>query len=417
MRPTPPKVPRPTPVPLAASPAVERLRRDRERAGADAGAAERVVERFWSKTAARTPLIESYVSADDGADECVVTFLWRSDTAEEVLLFANRMTDERRLADSLMRRVAATDVWHLSYRMRADWRASYSFLVREAGERAPWRRADDQIALRAALDRGLPDPRAREEGPNREGIVQSVASLPAAPAANWTHPRHDTPRGVTTRLDGPDGRPVWVHEPPHPPSTSPLPILVVLDGEIWAGSQDLPTTVDNLVADGLMRPSLVVMPDSGGIEQRWHEMGAGGDAAGWVADLLLPWVRERRAVTEDPDEVVIAGQSLGGLAALRLVLTRPDAARRAISQSASLWQDDLAAELAGAGDVSSLRLRVAVGMQEWVLRQPNADIAARLTHAGATVEHVEYNGGHDYACWRVDLAEGLRSLLPASPEG
>ncbi|MDR0593103.1 MAG: DUF3327 domain-containing protein, partial [Bifidobacteriaceae bacterium] len=46
-----------------------------------------------------------------------MTFLWRDAEAEEVLLFVNRLTDERNLADSLMRRVAGTDVWHLSYLM------------------------------------------------------------------------------------------------------------------------------------------------------------------------------------------------------------------------------------------------------------------------------------------------------------
>jgi enterochelin esterase family protein len=84
----------------------------------------------------------------------------RDSEAEEVPLFANRITDERNLAASLMRRVPGADVWHLSYRMRADWRASYGFATHTPGATWPWADAD-QDAIRDALDRARPDPATR----------------------------------------------------------------------------------------------------------------------------------------------------------------------------------------------------------------------------------------------------------------
>ncbi|WP_159501312.1 enterochelin esterase domain-containing protein [Microbacterium sp. 18062] len=404
----PPKIPRPERAPRTISPLVDRLWRELARhdeLGARAEDTARVVAGFWSSLE-RTPVIESVRGAPD---ERIVTFLWRDAEAEQVLLFVNRLTDERNLSDSLMRRVPGTDVWHLSYRMRADWRASYAFLVRAAGAPAPWTDGLDQVSVRAALDRGLVDPGNPIVSPNRAGVAQSVVALPDAPADAWLRPR-DVARGRVVERAGPDDRTVWVYEPPGVPPL-PLPIVVALDGEAWAGGEGLPTTVDNLLADGRMRPALVVMPDSGGRQRRWREMGDGGAAVSWVADVLLPWVRSRYPASPDAADVVLAGQSLGALTALRLALTRPDAVGAALSQSASLWQDDLTAAMSGR-DLTCVRAYVEVGAQEWVLREPNRAFAARLAGAGARVRFVEYNGGHDHACWRVGIAHGLQSLLP-----
>src|SRR5690606_38223743 len=88
----------------------------------------------------------------------LVTFCWHDSAAEQVLLFANRITDETRLAETLLHRHPGTDLWSLSIVMESDWRASYAFLVQRPGEPAPWRADGDQVRIRAALDRGLPDP-------------------------------------------------------------------------------------------------------------------------------------------------------------------------------------------------------------------------------------------------------------------
>jgi len=128
--------------------------------------------------------------------------------------------------------------------------------------------------------------------------------------------------------------------------------------------------------------------------------------------VLLPWLADRRAVPADPGAVAVAGQSLGGLTALRAGLLRPDRIGNVISHSASLWQDDLAAECAAAAG-SGLRIHLAHGSQEWVLAGPHHDLAARLRAAGLEVDAVEQNGGHDYAWWRGGIADGLRWVWPA----
>lgn len=401
---TPPKVPRPVPAPLTASARIARLAESVEAARAR-DELRASVDEFWDTDGARTPLVEPA----DSADERVVTFLWRDPDAEEVLLFVNRLTDERRLDDSLMRRVPGTDVWHLSYRMGSDWRASYSFLPRYPGQTAPWRDDADQVVIRGALDRGRADPRNPRTNLNRSGVVQSVVEGPDAPAQSWLERRPDVPRGTVGRSEGPGGRMLWTYLPPGNPD-GPLPLLIALDGEVWIGPQDLPATLDNLVHDGRIPPLAAVLVDSGGRERRWADLDEDGRFEDYLAGELLDWARAGLPVTDDRSLTIVAGQSLGGLTALKTVLQHPDRIAAALSQSASLWQQDLAAAIEG-GDLAGVRAYVEVGTQEWVLLQPNRDVAERLRDAGADVRFAPYNGGHDYACWRGGIADGLQSLL------
>ncbi|MCW5954157.1 MAG: DUF3327 domain-containing protein, partial [Propionibacteriaceae bacterium] len=463
---TPPKPPRPRPAPLAVSGALTRLEHELERAGGagtPAGAA--LVREFWDGPGARSPLVEPVAGHPA---ERLVTFLWRDAEAERVLLFVNRITDERDLTASYLRRVAGTDVWHLTYRMASDWRASYSFLP-QYGVRPAWLDSDDQAEIRAALDRGLADPRNPETVRNRSGTVMSVVGLPDAPRQRWVARRASVPRGVVTERSAPGGRRVWVYEPsssvvsasPHladPASPSadaafrsadrtspsvdptspfvdaapssvvpapsvipaqagifgPTPVVIVLDGEVWTSTQDLATTMDNLIHDRAVRPTRVIMLDSGGTQVRWDELGEPREFGRYLARRLLPWARVEYPISGRRRDVVLAGLSLGGLVALRTALEHPSQIGAVLSQSASLWNDDLSASLA-TSDVRGLRAYLEVGGQEWVLAEPNRRFASRLAQAGAGVRFVEYNGGHDYACWRGGIADGLRHLLPPTP--
>jgi len=367
------------------------------------------VEMFWSRIADRLPLVETLSVEEGDSPEVIVTFCWRDEAAapaEQVLLFANRLTDETSLPETLLERMPGTDIWHASFRMGRDWRASYSFLVQPVGGRAPWL-VDGHVALRTALDHGLPDPRNPDTCVNRAGIIQSVASMPDAPAQPWLHPRPGEEHGAVEAVTGPDGREVWLYRPAGsdaPAGSGPLPLVVALDGEVWV--RWLPTILDNLIAAGEIPPVHAVLPSSGGREARWAELGAAGGGAAWVSEALLPWAADR--LSFDRDRVVLAGQSLGGLTALRAGLSRPDVIGAVISHSASLWQDDLA-ELVRPG--IDTRIHLAHGTQEWVLDGPHRDLAARLSAAGVATDVATYNGGHDYACWRGGIAEGIRWAL------
>lgn len=181
----PPKVPRPTPVPRVPGPL------DRQRfSPAEA-------EAFWAGPGAVQPLI-----TDAGDGTSLVTFCYRAE-AEAVLLFANRLTDETDLPATLLTPMPGTDLFHATYRMDSDWRASYSFLVQPTGTEPPWR-VGDQVQIRQVLDQGRPDPRNPISCHNRAGVRQSVVELPRAPEQPWLRGR--SRRSVDSRRATPPRR-------------------------------------------------------------------------------------------------------------------------------------------------------------------------------------------------------------------
>lgn len=396
----PPRIPRPEPVPLAESPAIDGLRRQLSTAQ-DTGA---VVDAFWDVTASRTPLVEP-----TGAGPVIVTFVWRDEHADAVVLHVNRLTDKHNLDASGMRRIAGTDVWHLSYEMDPDWRASYGFIPRAPGADWPWEQGDPR-SIRDALDEAAVDPRNPRVSRNRAGRRRSVVALPEAPVQAWLEFRADLPaRGLVGRHVGPDERALWIYEP-SPAGGGPLPVVILLDAEAWRAEPGIATTFDNLLADGLVSPAYLVMVASGDPERRWQDMDARGPASAWIVERLLPWLRDRLPIGSHPADVIVAGQSLGGFTALRAALEYPNAVGGVLSQSASLWQQDLA-PLVDQVQPAGLSAWIEVGRQEWMLREPNRGLAGQLAAAGARVRLSEYNGGHDYACWRGGIAEGLQFLL------
>ncbi|MBM7820183.1 enterochelin esterase family protein [Cellulosimicrobium cellulans] len=402
LRRTPPKVPRPEPAPRVVGPVVERLE---AALAASPGRRDAVVERFWSEGAGASPVVETA-----GPGEAVATFLVRDGGARAVLLFVNRLTDERNLADSLMARVPGTDVWHLSYRMATTWRASYAVLAHRGDGPAPWD-APDQAALRRALDLvGRPDPRNPRTCRNRAGQVQSVVELPDAPPQPYVERRPGVARGAVTDQAAPGGRRAWVYEPPVPEGTA-TDVVLALDGDAWTGSQDLATTLDNLHHDGAVRPLRAVLLDAGSRERRWGELDGGGGMDAYLAHDLLDWARASLPVRSGRGAVSVAGQSLGALTSLRVLAAHPDRVGAAISQSASLWQGDPSAGLAP-GALAGTRAWVEVGTQEWVLRPEHPAAVGRLRAAGCEVAYREFDGGHDDACWRGGIADALAWAHP-----
>lgn len=430
-RPTPPKLPRPQRAPLATSPTLAAMH---QRLLERPQLASQLQAQLWQQVTS-TPLLEADPTQEG---KYLVTFLWRG-AAQRVLLFVNRLTDEKNLADSYMRRLPGTDTWYLTYRMDGDWRASYCFLLAPTADQAPWLQGS-QVRLRQALDGGLPDPHNPVTCTNRRGFVQSVVSLPLAPAwplGEWpvfsddaagagrlNAGRGDADAGsldagrldVVADLDT-LGRQIWVYTPAPISRAQSYPVLLVLDGEVWLKRHHLHLALAQLMDAGLIAPAYIVFIDSGGTEQRWQELGdSESDFGGYLTGPLLNWLKTHYAISPKPAERVVIGQSLGALTVLRTLVAYPQLIGAGISQSASLWQDVLFNELnaldATQTPLAGTRAWIEVGSQEWILAPLQPKAVHQLRKAGMQVKDMVYNGGHDYACWRINLASALMQLLP-----
>ena len=435
-RPTPPKLPRPQRAPLATSPTLAAVH---QRLLERPQLASQLQAQLWQQVTS-TPLLEADPTQEG---KYLVTFLWRG-AAHSVLLFVNRLTDEKNLADSYMRRLPGTDTWYLTYRMDGDWRASYCFLPAPTAAQAPWLQGS-QVRLRQALDGGLPDPHNPVTCTNRRGFVQSVVSLPLAPAwplGEW--PVFSDDAAGAGRFDGGGlgagrddadagrlnagrldvvvdldtlGRQIWVYTPALIDRAQSWPVLLVLDGEVWLKRHHLHLALAQLMDAGLIAPAYIVFIDSGGTEQRWQELGdSESDFGGYLSGQLLNWLKTHYAISPKPADRVVIGQSLGALTVLRTLVAYPQLIGAGISQSASLWQDVLFNELnaldATQTPLAGTRAWIEVGSQEWILAPLQPKAVHQLRKAGMQVKDMVYNGGHDYACWRINLASALMQLLP-----
>lgn len=433
-RPTPPKLPRPQRALLATSPTLAAMH---QRLLERPQLASQLQAQLWQQVTS-TPLLEADPTQEG---KYLVTFLWRG-AAHSVLLFVNRLTDEKNLADSYMRRLPGTDTWYLTYRMDGDWRASYCFLPAPTAAQAPWLQGS-QVRLRQALDGGLPDPHNPVTCTNRRGFVQSVVSLPLAPAwplGQW--PVFSDDAAGAGRFDGGGlgagrgdadagsldagrldvvadldtlGRQIWVYTPALIDRAQSWPVLLVLDGEVWLKRHHLHLALAQLMDAGLIAPAYIVFIDSGGTEQRWQELGE-SDFGCYLTGPLLNWLKTHYAISPKPAERVVIGQSLGALTVLRTLVAYPQLIGAGISQSASLWQEVLFNELnaldATAMPLAGTRAWIEVGSQEWILAPLQPKAVSQLRQAGMQVKDMVYNGGHDYACWRINLASALMHLLP-----
>lgn len=411
----PPRVPRPAPVPRAVSPRMARLARDAARRGGEAARG------FWDEVGpAGSPLIED----DPAGGGVIATFLWRGAPGTPgVLAAVNKLFDRDDPAASLMRRVDGTDVWWLSYRLPADWRGSYHLHPGPPG--AGGGDGPAELAARLLAVPGVPDPRNPAVLPQDRGAGKSVAAMPAAPpdphlarapgAAAGSVEEHSVPCAL------PGGaRRVWVHTPPGPAPAGGHPVLVLLDGDIWARTLPVFPALDALAAAGTVPPMVTLAVDSPGPAARAAELACHAPFARFLAEELLPWASARRALSADPARTILAGQSLGGLAAGYAAHRAPERFGRVLLQSPSLWwrgdgpgAPGAGAGLAGvyaAGPRLPLRLCLQVGSDEWVNLAPARRFRDAVRAHGYPLAYREFSGGHDRACWRVEMARGLAEL-------
>lgn len=115
------------------------------------------------------------------------------------------------------------------------------------------------------------------------------------------------------------------------------------DAPSFAGGWHAHRAVERLAKNVV--PPVVIGLDHG-YEHRIHELSPfrmrnqDGSLEGllhWISSWLLPKLRREHALSADPRKVVIAGSSMGGLAALYAALRMPDVFGGAIAMSPSLF--------------------------------------------------------------------------------
>ena len=106
-------------------------------------------------------------------------------------------------------------------------------------------------------------------------------------------------------------RQIWIYTPPgYAPTAGPYPLVVLLDGAAYVSNRfgNAPTTLDNLINDGRIRPAIVLFDPAIAAED------AAGRASYGEALVreLMPMLRASYPISTNPADTVIGGYSGGG---------------------------------------------------------------------------------------------------------
>lgn len=386
---------------------------------------------FWKEVEEQgAPLIEE---TKNDSQHRLVTFLWRASGDLMSVSLVSLMTNP---SEYYMTHIPDTDIWYLSLRLPSDLRATYQFFPVDRS--APARGSDD-----TAWDPYLPDPLnpnifafyTEDEDPTGVKFARSVLELPDAPSQPWITPQEGVAKGkvhlhtMESKTLGNERR-VWVYSPAKYTAElgRPLSLMILFDGWAYANLMPTFTILDNLIADQIIPPTVVVMLDSLDTETRLKELIFHPPFNQFLVSELMPWIYMQYAVTTDPAKTVIGGSSAGGLAAAYAALEHPQTFGNVLSQSGAFslspsWETDFGwlARQYALREKSPLKFHLDVGtLEENSYRElrsrpstleGNHRMRDVLVEKGYDVHYVEFSGGHDYISWQGTLGEGIKALL------
>jgi enterochelin esterase-like enzyme len=359
-----------------------------------------------------------------------LTITWRDPSARpahDVLIRLVALTDlahEAGDVSAYLMTKGPDRLWTWTAGLPPDLRSSYQICPARDRPLRGERIGQDRWAMIVAA--GQPDPSCPDSLPpgcvygNPEAPA-SVLSMPGAPPQRWVARRDGVPRGalVRTPLDG--GSLVHVYRSPGA-ADDPTPLLVIFDGQRLLAT-DVTATFDNLAADGVLGPLTAVIVESirGSAPRgpsRISSLTVADQLESFVLGDVLPAVAARYPVTSEPARRVLAGHSLGAVAALHLSASHPGQFGSVVAGSPALWWPGENGQLRGADLAAAYashapagRLFLDAGTEEGDLLTGARSFRRTLESAGRQMTYREFRGGHDHACWRGSLADGIVDVL------
>jgi enterochelin esterase-like enzyme len=379
-------------------------------------------EGFWGRVqVSSSPFVESMPSKQDYS---LVTFLWHGDknTHNVVVISPLALVN---FAGAEMKQIPETDVWYLSYVMRNDAQMVYRFSPNDT--LVPFEAEPNFYARMANFRRDPLNTKTFDYGNN---ILASVLELPDAPSEKWTHVRGDIPHGTlkSSKVSSAilkNDLAVWLYTPPNFVANNNYPLLVVMDGDSYTSLVPVPTILDNLIYEGKIPPAVALFIGNSSPQARDNELNCADVWGDFLAKEVIPWVASAMNVRVKTKGVVIAGSSMGGLAAACAAYQHPETFGKVLAQSGSFYraQSDGEPEWLARQFVQSKQLPLDFYLEVGLLetssipsRDPSMLTSSRhlrdvLLAKGYRVDYHEHFSGHEHLAWRATFGEGLIELL------
>jgi enterochelin esterase-like enzyme len=385
---------------------------------------------FWAEVETEhTPLVEE---VPNQRHDAFYTFLIRADPADDVLnvrLGADFPMRTEHHTDTFQR-LGTSNVWYTSYVLPKASRIFYRIRVPQGLHRSPAspaRFSIDGVLYEHYLD--PLNPRVFPEGEHHIDAPGSYFVGSEAPPNPYLTMHADVASGSirTFEIDSHvlgAKRTIAMYTPPnYADKGKALPLVLLFDGRSYIIDVAAPTMLDNMIAQKAIPPVIVAFLDSQGT--RNEDLQPNAKFQQFIGAELVPWIRERYRIAKDPKLNIVAGSSLGGLAAAYTAFAHPEIFGSVLSQSGAFWWSPnyqlevLPSPNAGwmvkqfaESAPRPLRFYMSVGVWESAgMLSGNRILRSVLTGKGNEVTYSEVVSGHNYANFQQTFPDGLIALL------
>jgi enterochelin esterase family protein len=409
------------------SPRMEALRKQAASGNADINA-------FWKQvTAEGTPLVESI---EKDPQHQLVTFLWRGTSeTRNVFPIGSFKIGGRYPLDYVFHQIPLTDVWYLTVRLPTGARFTYALSE------------NDPLVFSGFQPERFATTQVDPLNPHRWGCApdatrfdcQSMAELKGAVPQPWILKNNSVAAGTIEKqkihseiLKNEHDLSVYLPVG-YKANATPYNLVVIFDESAYLTKVPTPVILDNLIAASKIPPTVAVLIANPSQESRNEELTPNPKFADFLAKELVPWIHAHYNVTDDPGKTVVAGSSLGGLAAVYAGYKHPEVFANALCQSGSFWwapdhsgaiPDGVTTETGWmakqfiASSKLPLRFYLDAGSFEFDsngtgggILETSRDMRDVLLAKGYEVYYQQFVGGHDYLGWRGTFADGLMDLI------
>jgi enterochelin esterase family protein len=412
---------------LNPSPRIDALRRQAASGNADINA-------FWKQvTTEGTPLVESI---EKDPQHQLVTFLWRG-TSETRNVFPNGSfkIGGRYPLDYVFHQIPLTDVWYLTVRLPIGARFTYGLSE------------NDPLVFNGFQPERFATTQVDPLNPHRWGCApdatrydcQSMAEIKGAVPQPWIVKNSNVAAGTIEKqrihseiLNNEHDLSIYLPAG-YRANATPYDLVVIFDESAYLTKVPTPVILDNLIAASKIPPTVAVLIANPSQASRNEELSPNPKFADFLAKELVPWIHAHYNVASDPGKTVVAGSSLGGLAATYAGYKHPEVFTNVLCQSGSFWwapdhsgaiPDGVTTEpgwMAKQFIASSklpLNFYIDAGAFEFDsngtgggILETSRNMRDVLLAKGYEVHYQQFVGGHDYLSWRGTFADGLIDLI------